>query len=189
MIKDLPAHHLELLIPRHLIQDATFGLAQEIQDEYQGQDLLLIWVLLGAGPFAVELTKQLSLLGMEKEIHSDKIQIASYGTGEGMTSTRKPRVTNGLKYPENVAGMPVMLVEDIIDSGHTIRVAEAYLHRFKAKKIEVVSLLSKKERREVEPRSVMRVGIEIPDKFVVGCGIDWKEQYRGMLDLYEVVMD
>jgi hypoxanthine phosphoribosyltransferase len=124
-----------------------------------------IIVLSGAVFFAADLMRQI-------ECTYDTIQVSSY---KGTESTRNPRISKPLTKP--IKGRDILIIEDIIDTGHTVKFLVGYCKKAGAKSVKVAALLSKPARREVRIR-VDYLGFLVPNKFLVGYGLDWGEKYR-----------
>lgn len=162
----------ETLIDEETLQKRIVEIGEEINRDYAGTDnLLLICVLRGGIVFLVDLMRHLTV-----PHQIDFMAISSYGAG-ARESEGNVRVTLDLQ--TNIRDKDVLLVEDIIDSGHTIaRVLELLTTR-QPKSLKVCSLLDKAERREVVVPIHYR-GFEIPNKFVFGYGLDLDEHYRNL---------
>ncbi len=159
-----------ILIDAETLRQRVAELAHYIDEQYAGQDLLLIAVLKGSVVFMADLMRAINI---PHEI--DFMATSSYGT-EVQTSG-VVRILKDLNKP--IEGRHVVLVEDIIDSGHTL----AYLTRILAARnpasLGIVTLLDKPERREVET-TVDWTGFSIPNEFVIGYGLDFNEKYRNL---------
>lgn len=161
----LPKH--EVLITKEQIQQRVKELAGEIAVDLKDKDNIhLIYIREGAFNFAEDLKEQLNQLGRD-DITMDCLKISSYGSGE--FSSKNPVLVQGLR--NKVHRRNVLLVEDIVDSGHTIHFALEELLKQNPKSIRVCAFLDKSLRREVTI-PVDYVGFEIPDKFVFGYGLD-----------------
>ena len=161
----------EILIDGPTLQNRIRELADEINKDYSDEDLLLICILRGALPFMVDLMRQITIP------HAiDCMAISSYGTGK-YTSSGNVRLTLDLQM--NIQGKNVLLVEDIVDSGHTIAHVLELLNTRNPKSLKVCALLDKAERREVAVPIHYR-GFTIPNKFVFGYGLDLDEYYRNL---------
>jgi hypoxanthine phosphoribosyltransferase len=161
----------EVLIDEHVLQRRIKELADEINRDYAGEDLLLICILRGALPFMVDLMRQISVP------HAmDCMAISSYGSG---TRKSSGNVRMTLDLQTNIEGRNVLLVEDIVDSGHTLEHVLELLSTRKPKSLKVCALLDKEERREVVVPIHYR-GFPIPNKFVFGYGLDLDEYYRNL---------
>jgi hypoxanthine phosphoribosyltransferase len=161
----------EVLIDEQTLQRRIKELAEEINRDYAGDDLLLTCILRGALPFMVDLMRFITVP------HAiDCMAISSYGRGARSTSGNV-RMTLDLQM--NVEGRNVLLVEDIVDSGHTIAHVLEMLQTRQPKSLRVCALLDKAERREAVVPIHYR-GFTIPNKFVFGYGLDLDEYYRNL---------
>ena len=161
----------EILIDEVTLQGRVRELGQEISRDYADTDLLLICILRGGVVFMVDLMRQITIP------HGiDCMAITSYGVGE-RASTGNIRVALDLQ--TNIEGRNVLLVEDIVDSGHTISHVLEMLRTRRPRSLKVCALLDKQERREVEVPIHYR-GFSIPNKFVFGYGLDLDEYYRNL---------
>lgn len=161
----------EILIDEQTLQKRIRELADEINRDYAGEQLLLICILRGALPFLVDLMRHLTVLNA-----IDCMAISSYGAGARST-TGNVRVTYDLQ--TNIEGRHVLLVEDIVDSGHTIAHVLEMLQTRRPKSLRVCALLDKESRREVVVPIHYR-GFAIENKFVFGYGLDIDEYYRNL---------
>jgi len=162
----------EILIDPETLQRRVGELAEEISRDYAGEsDVLLICILRGALPFLVDLMRRLTIP------HAiDCMAVSSYGAG-ARESTGNVRVSLDLQ--TNIEDRPVILVEDIVDSGHTISHVLELLNTRRPRSLKVCALLDKVGRREVVVPIHYR-GFEIPNKFVFGYGLDLDEHYRNL---------
>jgi hypoxanthine phosphoribosyltransferase len=160
----------EILITDAQIRLRTRELAQEISREYEGQDLHLICVLKGGVVFLVDLMRELTVP------HSvDFMATSSYGA-----STESSGVVRILKdLDEPIAGRNVLIVEDIIDTGHTLDYLTRILHERNPASLRICTLLNKQERREVHI-PIDYVGFDIANRFVFGYGLDLDQLYRNL---------
>ncbi len=169
-------HHLEddlskILIPEQRIQARIKELGAQISRDYEGQRLLLVCVLKGGVMFLSDLRRAIST---PHEI--DFMAISSYG-GTKTESSGIVRILMDLN--TNIYGRHVLIVEDIIDTGHTLQYITENLETRDPASLKICTLLNKPERREV-PIKVDYVGFDIPNEFVVGYGLDYDELYRNM---------
>jgi hypoxanthine phosphoribosyltransferase len=171
-MKDYQSFLAEILIDERRLQERVAELAQEVSRDYADDpDLLLICILRGALPFLVDLMRQLTIP------HAiDCMAVSSYGAG-ARASTGNVRVALDLQ--TNIEGRPVLLVEDIVDSGHTISHVLELLNTRRPRSLKVCALLDKADRREVVVPIHYR-GFTIPNKFVFGYGLDLDEQFRNL---------
>lgn len=163
----------EILVDEASLQDRLKELGAEISRDYAGTDgsLLLICILRGGVPFLVDLMRHISIPHM-----LDFMAISSYGKGV-RESNGNVRLTMDLQ--TNIRDKHVLLVEDIIDSGHTIASVLELLETRQPKSLKVCTLLDKEERREAVVPIHYR-GFVIPNKFVFGYGLDLDEYYRNL---------
>ncbi|MCX6079213.1 MAG: hypoxanthine phosphoribosyltransferase [Chloroflexi bacterium] len=161
----------EVLIDENTLQKRVKELADEINRDYAGEQILLICVLRGALPFMVDLMRHLSVLNA-----IDCMAVSSYGEG-ARASSGNVRMTLDLQ--TNILGKHVILVEDIVDSGHTIAHVIELLRTRKPKTLKVCALLDKSSRREVDV-PIDYKGFTIANKFVFGYGLDLDEFYRNL---------
>ncbi|RPI34329.1 MAG: hypoxanthine phosphoribosyltransferase [Chloroflexota bacterium] len=161
----------EVLIDEETLKNRISELGAEISRDYEGQDLLLVCILRGGIVFLTDLMRILTIP------HTlDFMAVASYGIGARQT-TGKARITLDLN--TDIRGRNVLLVEDIVDSGHTIKAVLEFLETRRPKSLRVCVLLDKAERREV-PVPIDYRGFVIPDKFIFGYGLDVDEYYRNL---------
>src|ERR1700693_5491845 len=160
----------EILLEEDAIQSRIRELGREISSDYAGRELLLVGVLKGAVFFMADLMRS---IGVPCEI--DFMAISSYGA-----STDSSGVVRILKDLDiNIEGRHVLVVEDIIDSGLTLSYLMRNLESREPATLAVCALLTKPARREIDV-PVRYVGFEIPNRFVVGYGLDFAERYRNL---------
>lgn len=164
----------KLLFSRKAIQERVKELAVRISIDYGEQEPVLIGILNGAVYFFADLTREISV-----PIKIDFIRAASYGSE--MVSCGDIRLTKDLEIP--VKGRPVILVEDIVDTGLTLTHIIKKLETKGPESIKVCALIDKLERRDVSV-PVDYCGFQIKDGFVVGYGLDHNEKYRQLPDIY-----
>ena len=161
----------EILIDEKTLKKRIKELGAEISKDYAGRDLLLICILRGGIVFMVDLMRQISIP------HSlDCMALTSYGVG-GRASSGNIRMSLDLQ--TNIDNKNVLLVEDIVDSGHTVSHVLEMLQTRHPKSLKICALLDKEERREVTVPIHYR-GFKIPNKFVFGYGLDLDEYYRNL---------
>ena len=160
----------EVLIDRETLAARVAQLGTEISADYEGRDLLLIGVLKGAVFFMADLMRHLTV-----PCEVDFMAISSYG--DATDSSGIVRILKDLDI--NIEGRHVLVVEDIIDSGLTLSYLIRNLESREPATLEVCALLTKPSRREIDV-PVRYVGFEIPNKFVVGYGLDFAERYRNL---------
>ncbi|MBV8079862.1 MAG: hypoxanthine phosphoribosyltransferase [Actinobacteria bacterium] len=160
----------EVLISADELQARIRELGREITEEYAGRELLLVGVLKGAVFFMADLMRHLKV-----PCEIDFMAISSYGA-----STDSSGVVRILKDLDiNIEGRHVLVVEDIIDSGLTLSYLVRNLESREPASLEICALLTKTARREIEV-DVRYIGFEIPNKFVIGYGLDFAERYRNL---------
>jgi len=166
-------YRLRVLIGREEIENTVARLAREISKDYHGKQPLLIGVLKGSFMFMADLIRHLDL-----PVEIDLIRLSSYGSG--MESSGRVKVVQGLK--ASVKGRDVLIIEDIVDTGRTITFLLDYLRRRKPASLKLCSLTTKPSRHLV-PVSFDYLGFTIPDKFIVGYGLDLAEMFRNLPDI------
>lgn len=164
----------ELLIPRKSIEKRVKELANQISLDYEGRDPVLIGVLKGVVFFLADLAREISI-----PAKIDFIRAASYGSG--MTSDRTIQLTKGIEIP--IQGKPVILVEDIVDTGLTLTHIVQEVERKDPESIRVCTLIEKLERQEIKV-PIDYCGFRIKEGFIIGYGLDFDEKYRNLPDLY-----
>jgi len=169
----------EILISKPEIDDRVQSLADEISRDYEGKDLVLICILKGAFVFMADLIRCLCI-----PCRVDFVRLASYGTGT--VSSGSIMITKDIETP--IYGTDVLIVEDIVDTGLTLSFLVDKLKEKGPRSLKVCVLLDKKERRQV-PFNAEYVGFDIPDRFVVGYGLDFNEMYRFLPDVYVIQED
>jgi hypoxanthine phosphoribosyltransferase len=145
-------------------------LGRQITADYVDKDLILVGILKGAFAFYADLARAIRL-----PLRVDFLVVTSYGSKP--KSTGKVKIMTDLT--EDIAGRDVLLVEDIVDSGLTVQYLINTLSKRKPKSIKVCALLSKPERRKVDV-AVQYTGFAIPNKYVVGYGLDYQQKYRNL---------
>ena len=162
---------LEVLVPEDRLQARVAELGAQISSDYAGQDLLLVCILRGGVMFLTDLMRRMTIP------HAiDFMAISSYGIG-ARESTGNVRI--GLDLQQNIEGRHVLIVEDIVDTGHTIAAVLNMLATRRPASLKICTLLDKSERRQVEVPTHY-VGFDIPNKFVFGYGLDVDELFRNL---------
>ena len=147
------------------------ALAKVIETEFADTDkLVVVGLLRGSFVFIADLVREIGL-----PIEVDFLEASSYG--DGMESSREVRILKDLR--GQIEGRDVLVVEDIIDTGHTLSKVTEYLNTRKPARLRTIALLDKPARREV-PFKADWTGFEIPDEFVVGYGIDFAQRNRNL---------
>lgn len=173
-------HTVEVMISEQDVKNRIAELASEISQRYQGCDneLILVGLLRGSFIFMADLSRAVSV-GHEV----DFITVSSYG--KGMNSSRDVKIIKDLD--EDIRGKHVLIVEDIIDTGHTLTKVREILQLRGPRSLAICTLLDKPSRREAEV-AVEYIGFSIPDEFVVGYGIDYAQRYRHLPYVGKVVL-
>src|SRR5437763_12021841 len=162
--------NLRVLISTEKIQARVRELGEQISKDYPAGNLHLICILKGACFFLTDLAR-----AMKRDVFVDFMGISTYGKGK--TSSGEVKVTKDLDI--SLEGADVVIVEDIVDSGVTLNYLLHVLEQRKPASIRIAALLDKPERR-LRPVHVSYVGFQIPDRFVVGYGLDYGERYRNL---------
>lgn len=162
----------EVLIPRESLEQRIAELGEQISRDYKDKgDLVLVCILRGGVMFLTDLMRQITIP------HAiEFMAVSSYGVG-GRESSGQVRITLDLNL--DIFNKHVLLVEDIIDSGHTISAVTDFLATRRPASISVCTLLDKEERREV-PVPIRYRGFSIPNKFVFGYGLDLDDYFRNL---------
>jgi hypoxanthine phosphoribosyltransferase len=169
-LSEIAADLTEVLITEDQIVAKVAELARRVESDYAGEPLLLVGVLKGAVMVMADLARELTL-----PITMDWMAVSSYGSG-----TQSSGVVRILKdLDADITDRRVLIVEDIIDSGLTLSWLLANLQSRGAKSVEILALLRKPNAAKVDVQ-VKYVGFEIPNKFVVGYGLDYAEHYRNL---------
>jgi hypoxanthine phosphoribosyltransferase len=165
---------LRILLSHEQIEAAVKKLAAEIGQDYQDKYPLLIGVLKGSFMFMADLIRHLDF-----PLEVEFIRLSSYGRSR--ESSGKIKMVQGLR--AKVGGRDVLVVEDIVDTGLTTGFLLDYLRQKKPASLRLCALTDKPSRRQV-PVTIDYLGFTIPDKFVVGYGLDWDEKFRNLPDIY-----
>jgi len=165
---------LHILLSHEQIEAAVKKLAAEIRQEYQDKYPLLICVLKGSFVFMADLIRHLDF-----PLEVEFIRLSSYGRGR--ESSGKIKVVQGLR--SKVRGRDVLVVEDIVDTGLTTGFLLDYLRQKKPASLRLCALTDKPSRRQV-PVTIDYLGFTVPDKFLVGYGLDLDEKFRNLPDIY-----
>jgi hypoxanthine phosphoribosyltransferase len=164
----MPDDVIEVLFSEGQIKTRVAALAEEIAKDYKDRRLVLVSILRGSVFFATDLARLIDL-----PLSMDFLSISSYGEdSEGVV-----RITKDLE--ENIAGKDVLVIEDIVDTGFTLKYLLRTLGGRNPKSLEVCTLLDRRARRIIEI-DLKYIGFEIPDKFVVGYGLDYRQRYRNL---------
>lgn len=161
-----------VLLDEESIRARVVEMGAQITEDYRNDpyDLVLVCILKGAIMFMTELFKRIDL---DAEI--DFMSVSSYG--DSTTSSGDVRILKDLDH--NIVDKNILIVEDIIDTGYTLTYLKDNLESRGAKSVKIASLLNKEDRRVTEIHGDY-IGFEIPDEFVVGYGLDFKQKYRNL---------
>lgn len=165
---------LKVLVSAEEIKGKVAQIAEALKRDYKGKHPLLVGVLKGSFVFLADLAR---LLDMPVTI--DFVKLSSYGAGK--ESSGRIRVVQGLRTP--VGGRDVLVIEDIVDTGLTLRYLFDCLARQRPSSLKVCALFDKPSRRKAEV-PIDYLGFTVPDAFVVGYGLDFNEEFRNLPDLY-----
>lgn len=166
--------HVErVLISEAQMKERILDLGRQISADYEGKDLVVVGILKGAALFCSDLFRAITI-----PAELDFMRISSYGASTKSTGVH--RVLLDLDY--TLEGRHVLIVEDIVDTGLTIKFLREYLSQRGAASLKVASLLDKPSRRKVDVPVDYR-GFEVPDYFVVGNGLDYAEKYRNLREI------
>jgi len=162
----------EIILSESKIKDKVRELGFEITDDYSHKDLIVIGVLKGSVIFMADLIRSIDL-----PIHMDFIAVSSYGSE--MESSGVVRIQYDMK--TSIEGRDVLLVEDIVDTGLTLAYLMDNFATRNPKSLKICTLLDKREARKPEIELKMDyVGFEVPNRFLVGYGLDYDESYRNL---------
>lgn len=173
------SENIKVLLPEEDLDERIEALGKQISEDYAGESVFLVCILKGACFFACELAKRITV-----PVTIDFMSTSSYGSGT--VSTGEVKIRKDLDLP--VEGKNVLIVEDIIDSGHTLNFLSKLFADRKAKSVRMCTMLDKPDRREVEV-TVDYTGFTIPDAFVVGYGLDYDQKYRNLPYIGVVELD
>jgi len=166
----------EVLISREEIEASVRKLAENLSHEYEGREVVFIGILKGSYIFMADLLRHVSV---PHEI--DFMRVASYGSGT--ISSGEITITKDIE--SSIEGKDVVVIEDIIDTGITLSFLKERLMKDKPHSLRICALLDKKDRRQVAIDADY-VGFTIPDKFVVGYGLDYDEKFRSLPEIYVI---
>jgi hypoxanthine phosphoribosyltransferase len=164
------ADKISVLISEEQIAQRIKELGEQISKDYEGKQVHLICILKGSIVFSCDLAKRLTV-----PVTFDFMSVSSYGNET--VSSGRVRILKDLD--ESIQGKDVLIVEDIIDSGRTLAYLTDLLSSRGPASLNICTLLDKPDRRETEVE-VKYVGFEIPDKFVIGYGLDYNQFYRNL---------
>lgn len=161
---------VEVLYDKEEVSQRITDIAGQIRIKYRGESVYMFCVLNGAAHFFCDLTSKIAGV----DVVECYIRTSSYGSNT--TSSGKVEVALGNSI--DIEGKSIIIVEDIVDSGHTIKALLEALNKMSPESIEVCTLLSKPSRREVDDITIDYCGFEVPDEFIVGYGLDYGQKYR-----------
>ncbi len=164
-------YEIDKMISAKTIAARIEDLAREIEIAYKGTDkLVVVGLLRGSFVFIADLVREIDM-----NIEVDFLEASSYG--DGMESSREVRILKDLR--GKISGQDVLVVEDIVDTGFTLKHVVNLLQSRNPRKLKTIALLDKPTRREVDVKATW-TGFEIPDEFVVGYGIDFAQRNRNL---------
>ena len=163
----------EVLVNAEEIRERVREMGERVTEDYRGEQPLLVGILRGAVVVLSDLIRHVDL-----RCEIDFMEVSSYGTGTSTSGV--VRILKDLR--ENVTGRHILIVEDIVDTGLTLSYLRRSLLARKPASLEMLALLSKPSRRQVD-LEVKYVGFEVPDVFVVGYGIDYAGSYRNLPEI------
>lgn len=164
-------HTIEVLIDEEQIAQAVERLGQQITKDYDGQELLLVVILKGATTFNADLQRAIDPTRVR--LTTDYMAVSSYGSGT--ESSRAPVINSDLQ--TDIEGKHVLFVEDIADTRYSLELLQRILSMRKPASLKTCVLLDKNERKETDA-TIDYVGFIIPDKFVIGYGLDLDQYFR-----------
>ncbi|MGR3342926.1 MAG: hypoxanthine phosphoribosyltransferase [Paracoccaceae bacterium] len=168
---------IDKMISAKTIAARVEALAREIEAAYAGSEkLIVVGLLRGSFVFIADLVREIDM-----NIEVDFLEASSYG--DGMESSREVRILKDLR--GQIDGQDVLVVEDIVDTGFTLKHVVGLLQSRKPRKLMTIALLDKPTRREVDIKATW-TGFEIPDEFVVGYGIDFAQRNRNLRHIGKV---
>ncbi|MFW6323687.1 MAG: hypoxanthine phosphoribosyltransferase [Desulfovibrionales bacterium] len=168
---------LQVVFSAEQIQDRVKELGAEISAAYQGKQVVMVCVLKGAFLFFADLVRHIDI-----DAELDFVRLASYGSGKSRFG--KVVFSKDMELP--VEDKHIIIVEDIVDTGHSMNYLTEVLSKRGPRSITVCALIDKAERREV-PVEVGYSGFPVKEGFLVGYGLDHAEQYRNLDGIYEIV--
>ncbi len=161
---------ISVLISEEEVENRIKEMAEQLSKMYKGGTVHLIGILKGSVMFLARLAMHMTV-----PVTMDFISISSYGNGTSSSGT----INMKKELDQDIEGKEVVIVEDILDSGRTLNYVMAYLKSKNPESLKVITLLDKPERRVFEVDLAM-TGFQIPDRFVVGYGLDYAEKYRNL---------
>ena len=165
---------LKLFIDSSSIKKRVREIAKRLDKDYKDTNPVFLGVLNGSFIFLSDLVRQL-----KTGVRIDFLSLASYG--QNKISSGNVRIMNDFKC--EIEGKDVVVVEDIIDSGNSIKFIKEHIEKFNPRSLEFVTLLLKKTKENYKLK-IKYIGFKIPDKFIVGYGLDYAEKYRNLKSIY-----
>ena len=163
--------NVKVMISEELVQEKIIELAEQFNSLYKGESLHLVGILKGSVFFLCELAKHLTM-----PVTMDFMKASSYGNST--ESSRNVKIT--LDLSDDIKGRNVLIVEDIIDTGRTLKYLKEDLQKRGPKSLKICTLLDKPDRRTEGQIQADYTGFVIEDKFVVGYGLDYAQEYRNL---------
>ncbi|WP_373899553.1 hypoxanthine phosphoribosyltransferase [Haloimpatiens sp. FM7315] len=160
----------KILYTEEKLEDKIRELGRQISEDYQGKEIILIGILKGSVIFMSELAKNIKV-----PCNLDFMDVSSYGNSSETSGVVK--ILKDLDF--EIKGKDILIVEDIIDTGVTLKYLTKYLKSRNPNSLEIVCMLNKPDRRKAEI-NVKYIGYEVPDFFLVGYGLDYAEKYRNL---------
>ncbi len=164
----------EVLITAEQIREKVREMGREISRDYEGEELFLVGILKGAFIFLADLIREITI-----PVRVDFLGVSSYGSD--IAPSKEIKVFKDLNQP--VAGLNVLIVDDIIDTGLTTDYLLRLLKVRNPRSIKTCALLDKPSRRKIE-LNIDYIGFQVPDSFLVGYGLDFDEKYRNLPDIH-----
>jgi len=169
----VPASQCEILFSEEQIRERVRAIGAQISQDYKGESIVLVGVLKGAAIFLADLAR-----AIEIDNTFDFVAVTSYGKGQ--TSSGAVKLIKDLDTP--IEGKHVIVVEDILDTGLTLSYLRKLMLQHKPASVKIATCLDKPERRLV-PIEADYVCFSIPNRFVIGYGMDFAENYRNLVDI------
>ena len=160
----------KILITQEQILKRAEELGKQITEDYKGEELVLVGTLRGAVPWMADIMKQIDL-----DLEIDFVSASSYGSGT--VSSGEVKIKKDIEL--EIKGKHVLIIEDIIDTGNTLRALKDYFFLKKTKSVKICTLLDKPSRRQAEVYGDY-IGFSVEDLFVIGYGLDYDQKYRNL---------
>jgi hypoxanthine phosphoribosyltransferase len=167
---------LNILIPAQEIANIVRKLAYEVRNDYQGSNPILIGILKGSFIFLADLIRHINI-----PLEVEFIEISSYGKCKN--SSGKISIQEESNLIHRINERHIIIVEDIVDTGLSIKYLMDYVKKGKPASLKICSLTDKPSGR-ITPVTIDYLGISVPNKFIVGYGLDYNEKYRNLPDIY-----